>query len=62
MQRVQRALEGDKNIKQLNLDLVISLDNEKLSEKYADLNFSNAFDYADKAVLNAVEDSFETMN
>lgn len=58
--REQRALEGDKNIKQLNLDLVISLDNERLSEKYADLNFWNAFDFAYNEVLSAVEDSFET--
>ena len=60
VQHIQRALEGATNIKMLNLDLVISLDNERLSEKYADLNLCNAFDFADNAVLNAVEDSFET--
>lgn len=60
VQQNQWALDGSTNIKRLNLDLVISLDNEKLSEKYANLNFLNAFNFADKAVLNAVEDSFET--
>ncbi len=59
-QQKQLALDGSANIKRLNIDLVISLDNDKLCEKYADLNFSNAFEYADKVVLKAVEDSFET--
>lgn len=54
------ALDGLTKIKDLNFDLVIALNNEKLSEKYANLNLLNAFDFADMAVLNAVEDSFET--
>lgn len=54
------AFDGLSKIMELHLDLVIALNNEKLSEKYANLNLLNAFDFADMAVLNAVEDSFET--
>lgn len=54
------ALEGLLKIKELNLDLVIALNNEKLAEQYANLNFANAFDYADKAVLAAIEENFKS--
>ncbi len=50
-----RANEGAAKIKELNIDLIITINNEELSEKYKGLNFINAFDYADKAVLKAVE-------
>ncbi|MCM1067484.1 MAG: hypothetical protein NC418_07930 [Muribaculaceae bacterium] len=51
------ALDGLTKIKDQNLDLVIALNNEKLAEQYANINFSNAFDYADKAVLAAIEEN-----
>lgn len=54
------ALEGLQKIKELNLDLVIALNNEKLAEQYANLNFANAFDYADKAVLAAIEENYRS--
>ena len=52
------ALEGLARIKALNIDMVITLNNEKLAEQYVNINITNAFDYADKAVLNAIEESF----
>lgn len=52
------ALEGLARIKELNIDMVIALNNEKLSEQYVNINITNAFDYADIAVLNAIEESF----
>lgn len=54
------ALEGLKKIKDLNIDLVIALNNEKLAKQYANINFTNAFDYADKAVLAAIEENFKS--
>lgn len=59
-QRSIRALDGAKKIKRLNLDLVVILENEKLTEKYADLDFMNAFNHADRAVLEAIEESLES--
>ena len=53
------ALDGLTKIKDLNLDLVIALNNEKLAKQYANINFSNAFDYADKAVLAAIEEKYQ---
>lgn len=55
------ALEGLKKIKELNLDLVIALNNEKLAEQYANINFANAFDYADKAVLAAIDENIKSV-
>ena len=52
------ALEGLARIKALNIDMVIALNNEKLAEQYVNINITNAFDYADKAALNAIEESF----
>ena len=54
------ALEGLKKIKELNLDLVIALNNEKLTEQHANINFANAFDYADNAVLAAIEENIKS--
>lgn len=54
------ALEGLKNIKELNLALVIALNNEKLAEQNANINFANAFDYTDKAVFAAIEEIFKS--
>lgn len=53
------ALEGLQKIKEQNLNLVIALNNEKLHEKYENMNFWDAFANADMAVLTAVEDSIE---
>ena len=53
------ALDGLTKIKDLNLDLVIALNNEKLAKQYANINFSNAFNYADKAVLAAIEEKYQ---
>lgn len=55
------ALEGLTKIKDLNLDLVIALNNEKLAEQYANINFANAFDYADKAVLAAIDENIKSI-
>ena len=54
------ALEELQKIKEMNLDLVIALDNEKLAEQYANINVANAFDYADKAVLAAIEENIKS--
>lgn len=54
------ALEGLSKIKEQNIDLVITLDNEKLAEQYANLNVANAFDYADKAVLAVIEENIKS--
>lgn len=54
------AFEGLQKIKELNLDLVIALNNEKLAKQYANINVANAFDYADKAVLAAIEENIKS--
>lgn len=56
---VAYALDGLAKIKSLNLNLVIALDNERLHEQFANINVFNAFDYADKAVLSAIEDTIK---
>ena len=53
------ALDGLSKIKDLNLDLVIALNNEKIAKQYANINFANAFDYADKAVLAAIDENIK---
>ena len=53
------ALEGLRKIKASSIDLVITLDNNSLIEKFGNLDIFNAFDYADKAVLAAIEDSIK---
>lgn len=60
VKRLAFALEGLAKIKDLNLDSVIPLNNEKLVERYAYMNLFNVFNYADKAVLAATEESFGT--
>lgn len=57
---MSHALEGLQKIKELNLDLVIALNNKKLAEQYANLDVSNAFDYADKAVLAAIDENIKS--
>lgn len=57
---MSHALAGLQKIKELNLDLVIALNNEKLAGQYANLDVSNAFDYADKAVLAAIEENIKS--
>ena len=47
-------------IKELHLDLAIALNNEKLAKQYANINFANAFDYADKAVLAAIDENIKS--
>ena len=54
------ALDGLSKIKELHLDLVIALNNEKLAKQYANINFANAFDYADNAVLAAIEENIKS--
>lgn len=55
--RMKIASEGLKKIKASKIDLVITLNNDNLIEKFGNLDIFNAFDYADKAVLAAIEDS-----
>lgn len=57
---MSHALEGLQKIKELNLDLVIALNNDMLAEQYANLDVSNAFDYADNAVLGAIEENIKS--
>ncbi len=54
------ALDGLSKIKELHLDLAIALNNEKLAKQYANINFANAFDYADKAVLAAIDENIKS--
>lgn len=54
---MKTALEGLKEIKASNIDLVITINNDNLIEQFGNLDVFNAFDYADKAVLAAIEDS-----
>lgn len=54
------ALDGLSKIKELHLDLVIALNNEKLAKQYANINFANAFDYANKAVLAAIDENIKS--
>ena len=57
---IGHALDGISQLKSLNLDLLLILDNEKLLYQYGNISVYNAFDYADKAVLRAVEESMGT--
>lgn len=57
--RIQKALHWLDNIKSLNLDLIIAIDNEKLCEKFGDVDVATAFNLADEEALAAVEDSIE---
>lgn len=54
------ALDGLSKIKELHLDLIIALNNEKLAKQYANINIANAFDYADKAVLAAIDENIKS--
>lgn len=54
------ALDGLSKIKEQHLDVVIALNNENLAKQYANINFANAFDYADKAVLAAIEENIRS--
>lgn len=54
------ALDELSKMKELHLDLVIALNNEKLARQYANINLANAFDYADKAVLAAIDENINS--